>query len=226
MASLSMQPAIAAPSSQDNNPGIAPIQSHPDGKTYAQWAAAWWQWAAQTPNSTNPLRDKGDCSVGQKGHVWFLGGTLSGDTREAVVRYCTVPTGTKLFFPLANAAYFAFLNDPPETRTEEYLRGQVDYLKKDNITLLEVEIDGVRVRNPSQYFEQSPLFDVQLPTDNIYGVDESAVPQLLFSPSVDQGYYLFLQPLPPGTHTIKWKAKIASVEQNVTYNIVVKPGRN
>ncbi len=229
IASLSIQPVVAQASSQNNNPRIAPIQSHPDGKTYGQWAASWWQWALQTPANINPLLDKGDCSVGQKGHVWFLGGTFSGET---VVRNCTVPTGTKLFFPLANASYGAFLNDPPETRTEESLRAQVDYLKKANITLLEVKIDGVQVMNPSQYFEQSPLFDVQLPTDNIYGVDESVVPQLLLSPSVDQGYYLFLQPLPPGAHTITWKAKVVSVEpnitveQNVTYNIVVTPGGN
>ena len=224
MASLSIQPVVAEPSSQDNNPRIAPIQSHPDGKTYGQWAANWWQWASQTPMSINPLLDKGDCSVGQKGHVWFLGGTLPSDTRKSVVRNCTVPTGTKLFFPLINAFSGAFLNDPPEMRTEEYLRAQVAYIKEP--TLLEAEIDGVRVKNPTQYLEKSPLFDVKLPTDNIYGVDESAVPQLLLSPSVDQGYYLFLQPLPPGRHTIKWKAKIGSSEQNITYNIEVKPGRN
>jgi len=52
------------------------------------------------------------------------------------------------------------------------------------------------------------------------------VPQLLLSPSVDEGYYLFLQPLPPGKHTITWKAKVGTIEQNITYNIDVKPGRN
>ena len=221
MASVIIQPVVAQPSSQDNNPRIAPIQSHPDGKTYSQWAAAWWQWALQTPASINPLLDKGDCSVGQKGHVWFLAGTLSGET---VVRSCTVPTGTSLFFPLINAAYGAFLTDPPEQRTEAYLRQQVAYIKEP--TLLEAEIDGVPVKNPTQYLEESPLFDVQLPKDNIFGVDENLVPQLLLSPSVDRGYYLFLKPLNPGQHTITWKAKIGDLEQNVTYNILVVPGHN
>ena len=220
MSSLSIQPVVAEPS-QTNNPGIAPIQSHPDGKTYGQWAADWWQWASQTPASINPLLDKGDCSVGQKGHVWFLGGTLPGDTRTSVVRNCTVPTGTKLFFPIINAFFGAFLSDPPDQRTETFIREQVAYIKEP--TLLEAKIDGVPVKNPAQYLEKSPLFDVKLPTDNIYGLDESVIPQLLLSPSVDQGYYLFLQPLPPGKHTIKWKAKIGTVEQNVTYNIDVRP---
>jgi hypothetical protein len=221
---MAIQPVVAAPSSQDNNPGIAPIQSHPDGKTYSQWAVAWWQWAAQTPDSTNPLRDKGDCSVGQKGHVWFLGGTLSGDTREAVVRYCTVPTGTKLFFPIINTFYGAFLNDTD--RTEKYVREQVAFIKNENLSLIEVQLDGVPVKNPSQYLEESPLFDVQLPTDNIYGLTANDAPQLLLSPSVDRGYYLFLQPLPPGKHTITWKAKLGTIKQDITYYIEVKPERS
>ena len=223
MASLPIQPVVAEASSQEHNPRIAPIQSHQGGKSYSQWAANWWQWALETPASTNPLLNKGECSVGQKGRVWFIGGTFNG---EAVVRNCTVPAGTSLFLPLINTFYGAFLTDPPEQRTEKFLREQVDYIKKENLTLLKVEIDGVSVKNPSQYFEKSPLFNVQLPKDNIYGVDESVIPQLRLAPSVDQGYYLFLEPLKPGKHTIKWQAKISSPtgnsEQNVTYNIVVK----
>lgn len=218
---------VAQPSFRDFNPGIAPIQSRPSGKTYGQWAASWWQWAAQTPASINPILDKGDCSVGQTGRVWFIGGTFSGEAGKVTVRNCTIPVGTALFFPLINNGYFAFLNDPPETRTEEYLRAQVVC---DAPTLLEAKIDGVPVKNPSQYLAESPLFDVQLPEDNVFGVDESVVPQLLLSPSVDRGYYLFLQPLPPGNHTIKWKAKITcpigTFEQNNTYNIVVSPRRH
>lgn len=226
MSSLSIQPVFAELSSQDNNPRIAPIQSHPSGKTYGQWAATWWQWALQTPASVNPLLDKGDCRVGQKGHVWFIGGTFSGEVGKKVERNCTVPTGTALFFPLFNAFYGAVEGDPDKTET--YLRSQVAYVNKDNLTLLEAKIDGVQVKNPTQYLEKSPLFDVQLPKDNIYGVDNTQVPQLLLSPSVDQGYYLFLNPLTPGTHTIEWKAKISTPngnqEQNVKYIITVRPG--
>lgn len=230
MASLPIQPVVAEPSSQEHNPRIAPIQSHPGGKSYSQWAANWWQWALQTPASTNPLLDKGECNVGQKGRVWFIGGTFSGEANKEVVRNCSVPAGTSLFLPLINTFYGAFLNDPPEQRTEKFLREQVDYIKKENLTLLKVEIDGVSVKNPSQYFEKSTLFNVQLPKDNIYGVDESVIPELRLAPSVDQGYYLFLEPLKQGKHTIKWQAKMSSptgnTEQNITYNIVVKSERD
>lgn len=208
----------------NSNPGIAPIESHPHGKTYSDWAAAWWKWVLQIPASDNPLLNNGACNVGQVGRVWFLSGSFVPLTEP---RTCTVPTGTSLFFPVINLGGFAFLNDPPEKRTEKFLRSEATC----DVTQLDVEIDGVPVNQPAQYFEQSPLFDVQLPADNVYGLTENDAPQLLLSPSVDAGYYLFLHPLPPGQHTIQWSAQCHApvgdfdLQQNVTYEITVLPNK-
>ena len=208
-------------------PVIAPINSHPRGNTYGEWASKWWQWALGTPASVNPVLDTtGElCAEGQMGRVWFLAATFGGGSVE---RSCTVPKGTALFFPLINAFFGAFLNDPDEQRTEEFLRAQVECSKAS----LSVEINGKKVKNPLRYFEKSPLFDVQLPEDNVFGVGEDVVPELLLSPSVDAGYYLFLHPLSPGEHTIKWEAKwevsqshscpFEGSEQGATYHITVK----
>jgi hypothetical protein len=209
------------------NPRIAPIQSHPHGKTYSEWAAEWWQWALETPASVNPnLDETGEfCAEGQMGHVWFLGTTFA--FNPGVERNCTVPSGTALFFPMINAFYGAFLNDPPAQRTEEFLREQVAC---DELTELFAVIDGVEVNDPFQYFEQSPLFDVQLPEDNVFGVGPDVIPELRLSPSVDQGYYLFLAPLPPGEHVIYWTASwtcpFGDFTEEVTYNLTVSPGSN
>lgn len=191
--------------------------------TYGAWAAAWWQWALEVPASVNPVSDiTGEhCAEGQTGHVWFLAGR--GFESGSVVRSCTIPTGTALFFPLINAFYGAFLTDAPETRTEEFLRAQVQCQH----VVLRADIDGIAVTNPLQYFEQSLLFDVQLPEDNVLGVSEDDIPALLLSPSVDAGYYLFLQPLPPGEHTIHWEASqscpFGDFMQDVTYHLTVQP---
>ena len=42
----------------------------------------WWQFMLSTPASVNPLVDltRVDCIVGQRGSVWFLGGTFSGSS--------------------------------------------------------------------------------------------------------------------------------------------------
>jgi hypothetical protein len=80
-----------------------------------------------------------------------------------------------------------------------------------------------------QYFEQTALFNVQLPTDNVFGLGEDVIPRLLLSPSVDAGYYLFLHPLPPGTYTIHWVASQScpadDYAQEVTYYLTVQQRR-
>jgi hypothetical protein len=212
-------PAAAA----EPNPRVLPPQSHPHGMTYGEWAAAWWQWALEIPTSVNPLLDPtGEhCAEGQSGKVWFLAGVFGSGS---VTRTCTVPTGTALFFPLLNAGWFALLSDPEEQRTEEFVRAQVDCEPPSELT---VTIDGVPVRNPLRYFEMSPLFDVQLPEDNIFGLGPDVIPELRLSPSVDQGYYLFLAPLPPGEHVIQWSGAwvcpFGPSSQDVTYVLTVLP---
>jgi hypothetical protein len=176
-----------------------------------------------TPASVNPVLDENGerCAEGQTGRVWFLAGTFGGG--EARTRACIVPTGTALFFPLITNFYGAFLSDPPETRTEEFVREIVSCQN----AAVSAEINGVAVQNPLQYFEQSPLFDVQLPEDNVLRLGDDVIPQLLLSPSVDAGYYLFLRPLSPGEYTIQWKASLSSCPggnftQDVTYHITVQ----
>ena len=200
--------------------GIAPPQSRPHGKSYGEWAAEWWQWALGIPVSSNPLLDLTgeNCAVNQPDHVWFLAGTFGG---EPVTRECTIPTGRALLFPLINNAYFAFPNDPPETRTEEFIRAQVACAEDATLSL--VEIDGVPVRDPGRYFEESVVFEVVLGEDNLFGAPAG----FTLSPSVDAGYYLFLTPLTPGEHTIHWQVTSGcGFSQDITYHLTVSPGRS
>jgi len=82
------------------NPGILPPQSHPQGKTYGEWAVAWWQWALSIPEAQSPVADAtGEfAGVGQSGPVWFLAGTF-GNSAERTV---TVPAGKSIFMPVHN----------------------------------------------------------------------------------------------------------------------------
>ena len=203
---------------------VAPPQSHPYGRSYAEWAAAWWQWALETSASENPLLDvTGEfCAVAQTAKVWFLAGSIDD---LAVSRSCTISTGTALLLPLANSFFGAFLNDPPEQRTEAFVRAQVACVEG---ALISLTIDGIPVPNLQRFFERSTLFSVQLPPDNIFGVDESTVPELLLSASVDAGYYVIIRPLPPGTHTIHLvtiPGTSCAIPQDVTYTITVEPGK-
>ena len=220
---------LCTASAQAHGPtsGVAPINTKPAGQTYGRWAAEWEQWALGIPAAVNPLTDTtGEhCAQRQVDKVWFLAGSISPDS---VVRACNIPAGRSLFFPLINTVYGAFLNDPPETRTEEYVRAAGSCTEPARIS---VWIDGVTIPKPTRFFtgasgSQSPFFNVQLAPGNLFGFDETVVPELVFSPSAEQGYYLFVRPLSPGTHTIRWIASgcTSGNSQDITYHLTVVGG--
>jgi hypothetical protein len=204
---------------------VAPINSTPEGQTYGRWAAQWEQWAIAIPAAENPALDPDGrfCGQRQVDKVWFLAGILGSGER---VRTCNIPAQKALFFPLINNAYFAFGSDPPEQRTEEFVRSQAQCTQPAQIY---VTIDGQPVAHPERFFtgpsgSQSPIFNVQLPpAGSIFGADQTLIPELLLSPSAEQGYYLFLYPMRPGTHTIHWVATGCTPggSQIVTYNLTV-----
>ena len=173
------------------NPGILPPQSHAYGKSYAEWAAAWWQWGLTLPVEGHPFYGcPANCEAGQSGPVWFLAG---GPTECS----CTLLVGKAVFFPLVNAECSS-LEDPPfhgDTATE-----QRDCAKfwGDHIVVgsLFCEIDGVPVKNLASYRFVSPQISFTAPTPWVYGSVGGP------GTSVGDGYYVLLTPLSKGMHTI------------------------
>ena len=182
----------------NSNPGVLPANSHAYGNTYAEWSAAWWQWALAIPATEHPLFDTADCSAGQSGKVWFLGGKFcrSGDTScnaQSATRNCTLPTGTALFFPIVNSEC-AFVEFPANSGvTEADLRACADVAQFGPIMSATVDgraIQGLGVHGTFRV--QSPLFDVTLaPHDNLLAAIGSVVPvpDGATSPAVADGVY-------------------------------------
>jgi len=198
-----------------------PTPVKPHGVSYSQWSALWWIWAVGTPVPTNPVLDTtgANCAVAQPAPgVFFLAGAFDNSTRN---RTCTVPVGTAFLIPMFNDAFFAQQTDPPEQRTEAFVRSQVTCVEVNPTASLTV--DGASLANPLSFLEKSVIFSVNLPNNNVFGVP----PQLL-SPSADEGYYAFVEPLTPGTHTIHFtgsapcQAGGAQGLQNSTYTINVQ----
>jgi len=210
--------AIAA-RPKDDPPLFLSPSTRPYGRSYSKWAAMWWQWALAEPKATNPIIDPNgaDCAEGQSGKVWFLAGSPT-----PVTRNCTVPAGKALFFPVINSAYFAFRDDPPEQRTEEFLRAQVSFVRK-GATGLSATIDEARFNKiRRRLYTESTLFRVVLPADNLFGLPEGFV----LNPSVDAGFYLMIAPLSPGSHTIHLTGTLPTPSSvDATYHITVRRGR-
>jgi hypothetical protein len=150
------------------------------GRTYGEWSAAWWQWAFSIPVSSHPLFDKGDCTTGQTGQVFFLGGKFcNGSSCSAVTakRQCTVPSGKNIFFPIVNALDAVPVPGDTINSFREFNQSSID-----GTTKLEADLDGRRIENLSAFRIQSSVFGFILPDDNLY-----ALPAGTYFPAVDDG---------------------------------------
>ena len=191
-----------------------------------QLSAEWWQWALSIPTSVNPQLDTTgeNAVVGQRGSVWFLAGFFGGGT---VIRKCSVPEGTALFFPVINQINFnspGVCGQQGNIPVSELRAASAAFI--DKASNLSVSVDGTAIKIPPPV--ESQVFSIALPKENVFGQPcppEPPVPAGIYSPAVDKGFYVLLAPLSVGNHSLHFHAKNASqkFEQDVTYNLTVVP---
>ena len=200
------------------------------GKAMSEWVAGWWQW--QEANYPEFAFGDGlvDCSLGQSGPVFFLGGTGGG---AAEVRECDQPIrGHKhLMFPLVNVAVFnpddfceALFGDPNCSIDEK--REVVDGILSEDppglfnstgcllhAEFLDAEGDGT----PTVF--SAPIVRAQ----------SSPFPYATDPEAVADGFWVVLQPLPTGDHSIRFTGGLCDVDTgdvlfsvDVTYDLTVK----
>jgi hypothetical protein len=206
------------------------------GRSQAEWAAAWWQWAVSIPVAMNPLFDApgSDCTEGQVEDVFFLGGAFLGvDTATTTFatanRTCDVPANTPLFFPLINFM-LTMLNAPPGASEADMLDA-VGFFGEPMSNFV-LEIDGVPQTGLSAHDQWPEAFDLFYPEGSLL---ESAVGPLPagMTRGAEHGYYVMLEPLSAGTHTVRFAgrhARTAAVhgfdyqfDVDVTYTLNVPP---
>lgn len=225
LAALLSSPAQAEPPSP-----LFGLEDTPYGASHQEWAARYWQWFFSLPAGAHPLFGSADCSAGQTGRVWFLGGAFEtvdegGQLYARATRDCTLPSSTVLFLPLIDAECSELEGNGA---TEEELRtcatGLGDFITQDSLLL---EIDGQPVDvDLMTHRMQSPFFSFgPLPEDNLFGVPQWSGET---SPSVSDGVYVMLRPLRVGSHTIHFEASLdptsigfSVFNVDVTYNLTV-----
>lgn len=207
-----------------------PVDSVVHGRTYSEWSAAWWQWALSISTDSHPLFDTADCSKGQSGPVWFLGGkfcmTGGACSTTDVVRSCTIPKGTALFIPALNSADSVLEEESLHTAANPLINDMRQFIAPfmDDAFGLLVSIDGVRIKNLKDNFRvQSGAFGFTLPKDNLFiAIEPGSYPAGSYFPAVGDGYYVMLKPLPVGAHKIRIKGAVTGFALDITYNITVK----
>jgi hypothetical protein len=231
--------------------GVVPPSSTVQGRTYAQWSAAQWQWTLQQPNATDsPVVDPNpgtatqpepvDCTLGQTGTVWFLAGVTFLQGYSTAYRSCSVPAGVYLFFPVIDTWIdnLSCPGTPPGTLTGKELR-QLVQQQTDTINnkSMSVTVDGLAVNgltnSTTAYRAAASGFSYTLPADNALSAfcPGNPFPAGISPPNPPGAYadgvYIMLDPLSVGIHHITFAATesgtptFGPVSQNVTYTITV-----
>ena len=91
-----------------DSPVVLPPDGRVHGRSYGEWSAEQWKWVYSMPESSHPLSDKADCSAGQRGKVWFLGGTYTTTTEPSggyeMAEASSAEEGLRVAFPDATGA--------------------------------------------------------------------------------------------------------------------------
>jgi hypothetical protein len=204
------------------------------GRSYSEWSAAWEQWAYSIPASNHPLFDTTtDCSVGQSGPVWFLGGKFCSNgatcSFTGIVRSCSIPSGKALYFPIIDSEDSALeedINEHPGDTGAGQINAMRAYAASNmDPAIVAAWLDGVPIPKLQQrYRVQSPAFSFTIPEDNYLAAvypAPNAFKAGSYYPAVDDGWFLMLAPLPPGRHVLQFQGTIGTFVIGVRYNLNV-----
>ncbi len=225
---------VAAAASADDhgnrNKVVEPGQVFLD-KSYNELASQWTNWLVKEPIATNPAFDPDGrfCDRNQEGRVWFLASTFEG----VADRTCEIPAGKAIFLSLGGAFLsfapeFPAAGDPCLQRatTLEKVRCDVnnDVPVAPSISF-SVTLDGAPVEDLFAFRTQSQPGGFTLRARTHSFLTDLGFPAGNRFPAVADGYFLFLKPLRPGTHTLNLRmVNPDQSETGVNYTLVIGGG--
>ena len=187
--------AIAvAPAAQSAKVDVLPPQSKPLGLTYGQWSAEWWKQAVRQTGAPGTPFAAGAVSCSSMGtrNVVFLVGTTA---VSPVERSCTISKHAAVLLPAINGECSQAEGNGS---TDAELRACASALA-DEFTNVHVVIDGRALSGLSAFRFASPLYLFSPVADNVFGI-----PAAVNSPSVADGYWVMVDKLKKGTHTVSF----------------------
>ena len=176
-------------------------------RSQAEWSEAWLQWIAAFARNSSPIADTTGalCAAKQEGDVWFL---ATSDGMAPVVRTCSVPGGKMLFVPIASTTERSGNREPD---CDSMARIAADNITH-RVSRLSMEIDGQAVDNVQSH---------RIASHECFALGLRQTPRLTARTTVADGYYVMLQPLAAGAHTIVVGARFDSTTLSTTYHLDV-----
>jgi hypothetical protein len=199
----------------------------------------WWKWILGIPAEDSPALDEtgDDCDVDQKGPIWYLAGFAGSSEGPpfggSAERDCTIPEGKDILIPIFNTACAEQTDaevikqelgldaddDIPPSQLKEGLIRCTDYYMG-FVKTLQFSIDGEAVEDFDDFRVLSPQFQIVYPEGNVFGQSPTNVKQK----AVAQGYWILVEDLEPGEHTIEVVSGLPDFdfETSVTYQLTIE----
>lgn len=211
---------------------VVPIDNKFSAMIYRELIGPWLQWYVNLHVEPWNVEDPAIWAENQPCMVWFLAGI---GTYEKPVRRCVkIPRDTAIFFPVINTSYIGWPQRPYNEKS--FMGWRTVIPRMDAVLELQCIIDGVSIPNLFQYRVNSggkPKWSGEL-YQAPEGWQASYLPPDLHPgmyPYVSDGYWLLLQPLTAGKHTIQIRGKCGSTIDyfgpfegftiDVTYDVIV-----
>lgn len=188
---------------------LAPID--PDDfvfeRTQNDWSEAYLQWVAAFPREASSVSDRTGalCAAKQDGDVWFLAASNGG---APVDRQCSVPAGKTLFVPIALTLERSGNKEPDCASMARIAAADLSH-----VTDLSMSIDGLSVFGLERHRQ---------PTGECFALGLRQVPRSAAKTAVADGWYVMLQPLPAGPHTLVVGARYDATALSTTWRLDVQ----
>lgn len=196
-----------------------------EGKSIGEWTSDWWNWAYGSPVEGNVLTDDTGAfqNTNQTADVFFIAGNSGGETSRSF----TVPNDKPLLLPLINLSYWRTPEpgedeDPTTPRDAALVQADVEGLISE-VDELSFSLDGVSIAQDTLFMHrESTTFTGNILADTVGATSE---PVGVWPESYTSGYWIMLDPLSPGDHTLNFGGYVDEFDfrVNVTANVTVVP---
>ena len=178
------------------------------------------QWFIQFPADLHPREHytPESCSIDQSGPVWFLTDILKGSEE----RTCTIPSDKAILLPILTGVSWDDKSDLIPKTDQDVIRGAT---AGNEYGVINATLDERTIQDLNNYRTQSSWFNITVPENNVFNNKPGIWPK-----AVADGFYLLVEPLPPGNHTLHYTVSVLNpIESDynyaadLIYNLMVKP---
>jgi hypothetical protein len=179
------------------------------GHTTVDWVIQWFHWIMPFPSDNSPTLDQtGNLTMKYQPStpVFMLPGEHAA---IAPNRHVTIPSNKPIMLPVLFDLFATF----SPTTEESFVQKASALFPNEKPTKLFATLDG----KPLPIIPiTTPVFHLDIPRDNAFDMKQSGHAQVF-----SKGYWVFLNPLSPGNHTITYVGATRDYVNGATFYIKV-----